>query len=48
MQISPEEENLLKATRLSEHRTFYELRNEATCLGKHVPEKYQEMGLSIC
>ena len=29
VQISPEEENLLKSTCLSEHRTFYELKNEA-------------------
>lgn len=42
-EISPEEENLLKATRLSEHLRFYELKNEATCPGKHVSEKYQEI-----
>lgn len=47
-EISPEEENILgqvKVNRFSEHWTFYELKNEATRLGKYVPETISRDGL---
>ena len=43
----PEEENLLKATRLSEHRTFYELKNEASGMYCFVYSRHQKYSYII-
>lgn len=47
VEISPEEENIpgqVKVNRFSERWTFYELKNEATRLGKYVPETISRDG----